>query len=142
MEAPNLAVCKSRDQAKGPQKLKSCDGATNQPLIAWKMVNMGVGQKYTGVSATRLLCHLAGCYGDEMDDGIDYDDHDADEDINEERPTFEDATSPIVEKTVRISPSEIKFSPSKIFFLDIGPQAQFSGLCSMMCHTISNSYKC
>ncbi|KAJ8642754.1 hypothetical protein MRB53_004502 [Persea americana] len=120
VEGHNLPVSKSRDKAKETQKLRSSDSATNQRSTAWRIVNKGVGQNYNGVSATRLLSNLSGCYRDDMDDGINYGDHDAVKDIGEERWTaFADEKmmrsigveetmriSPIVEETVRISPSD------------------------------------
>ncbi|RWR72105.1 B3 DNA binding domain-containing protein [Cinnamomum micranthum f. kanehirae] len=105
MECHTLPVCKSRDKAKGAQKLRSCDVATNHRLIAWRIMDKGVGQNYSGVSATGLLSHLSGCYREDMDDGIDDDDHDAGV-IKNERSTFEDemvAQSDGVEETVASS---------------------------------------
>eukprot|EP00268_Persea_americana_P026268 TRINITY_DN25655_c0_g1_i4.p1 TRINITY_DN25655_c0_g1~~TRINITY_DN25655_c0_g1_i4.p1 ORF type:complete len:293 (-),score=53.52 TRINITY_DN25655_c0_g1_i4:31-909(-) len=132
MECHTLPVCKSRDKAKGSQKLRSCDVATNHRLIAWRIMDKGVGQNYTGVSATGLLSHLSGCYREDMDDGIDDDDHDAGV-INHERSTFEDemvAQSIGVEETVAISEISIgvegkmAISPSEI---EIGGENEIDG---------------
>ncbi|XP_010248805.1 PREDICTED: uncharacterized protein LOC104591601 [Nelumbo nucifera] len=52
---------KSKDKAKGTQKLRSSDVVTNHRLVAWRVVDKGQGLNYAGLSATAILSHLSSC---------------------------------------------------------------------------------
>ncbi|PSS30175.1 UPF0711 protein like [Actinidia chinensis var. chinensis] len=49
---------KSKDKAKGTQKLRSCDVVSNHRLVTWRIVDSKPGFKVSGFSATGILDHL------------------------------------------------------------------------------------
>ncbi|GAV88263.1 hypothetical protein CFOL_v3_31686 [Cephalotus follicularis] len=57
-------ACKSRDKAKGTQKLKSRDMITNHKLINWRVVDWQPGLNSSGLSVTETLNHLSSDYID------------------------------------------------------------------------------
>ncbi|XP_021599171.1 uncharacterized protein LOC110605137 [Manihot esculenta] len=64
---------KSKDKTKGTQKLKSLDVASNYRLMTWRLVDVGPGLNFSGLSATGMLDHLTN--GDDyVEDEIDHGD--------------------------------------------------------------------
>ncbi|KAG9158247.1 hypothetical protein Leryth_000381 [Lithospermum erythrorhizon] len=62
-------ACKSKDKAKGTNKLRSHDVVSNYKLVTLGVVDSGYGLKFTGVSATGILELLGNnYYGDNYDD--------------------------------------------------------------------------
>ncbi|KAK9272148.1 hypothetical protein L1049_002519 [Liquidambar formosana] len=51
-------ACKSKDKAKGTQKLRSCDVGANHKLIGWRVVDGRPGLNFDGLSASGILDHL------------------------------------------------------------------------------------
>ncbi|KAL2240595.1 UNVERIFIED_CONTAM: Cystinosin [Sesamum indicum] len=73
-------VSKSRDKAKGAQKIKSAsDVVSNYRLITWRVVDARPGLKLTGFSATSVLDYI-----DYMERDYEAEDHYDDADINVE----------------------------------------------------------
>ncbi|KAI3889544.1 hypothetical protein MKW92_040517 [Papaver armeniacum] len=76
---------KSKDKAKGTQKLKSCRVAMNQRSLAWSVVdaNNGNGLNYGSKSATGILSAISSSeYFDDyyyVDDDIVFEEYDGDE---------------------------------------------------------------
>ncbi|KAI3844393.1 hypothetical protein MKX03_019892 [Papaver bracteatum] len=80
---------KSKDKAKGTQKLKSCSAAMNQRSLAWSVVdaNNGNGLNYDSKSATGILCAISRSeYFDDYyyddDDAIEFEEYESDEPLN------------------------------------------------------------
>ncbi|KAK9272908.1 hypothetical protein L1049_003287 [Liquidambar formosana] len=66
-------ACKSKDKAKGTQKLRSCDVVANYKLITWRVVDGRPGLNFDGVSATGILDYM-GCHDYLDNDDVDEDD--------------------------------------------------------------------
>ncbi|KAI3912022.1 hypothetical protein MKW92_047752 [Papaver armeniacum] len=80
---------KSKDKAKGTQKLKSCSAAMNQRSLAWSVLEAhtlitGNGLNYDSKSATGILCAISSseCFDDNYyddDDAIEFEEYESNE---------------------------------------------------------------
>ncbi|KAF8390574.1 hypothetical protein HHK36_025101 [Tetracentron sinense] len=80
-ECHTRPACKSKDKAKGTQKLRSSNVATDHRLVTWGVVDKGQGLSYAaGLSATGFLSHLS---NDQWDDEVE-------DDVEDRSPAFHD----------------------------------------------------
>lgn len=86
-------VNKSKDKAKGTQKLKSCNVAINHRSLDWRVVDTNKRNclNYDGKSATGILCHISS--SEYVDDYVDDDDEIEIYEGDEPRTSFKGATN-------------------------------------------------